>query len=159
MVIREMNAQECRALLARLGTGRLGCSRNKQPYVVPIYFAFQPDHLYVFSTVGQKIEWMRENPLVCVEVDEVLYHNHWASVVVLGRFEELTDETEYGEARRQAQAVFEKRAMWWQNGYAASQSRGRPKPAEPVFFCIHIEEISGHKAAPDEFESFLPERC
>jgi uncharacterized protein len=121
MLIREMNAQECRDLLARLGTGRLGCARNNQPYVVPIYFAFQPDRLYGFSTLGQKIDWMRENPLVCVEADEVLAHNNWASVVVLGRYEELPDEAGYVEARRQAQAVLEKRAMWWQTGYAASQ--------------------------------------
>ena len=29
------------------------------------------DYLYSFSTVGQKIEWMRANPNVCVETDEV----------------------------------------------------------------------------------------
>ena len=82
MLIREMNAQECRDLLARLGTGRLGCARNNQPYVVPVYFAYEPDRLYGFSTAGQKIEWMRENPLVCVEADEVHSHNQWASVIV-----------------------------------------------------------------------------
>jgi hypothetical protein len=58
MLIREMNAQECRDLLARLSTGRLGCARNNQPYIVPVYFAYEPDRLHGFSTVGQKIEWM-----------------------------------------------------------------------------------------------------
>ena len=65
--------------------------KNNQPYVVPIYFAYEPDRLYGFSTVGQKVEWMRDNPLVCVEADEVRAHNEWASVVVLGRYEELSD--------------------------------------------------------------------
>jgi|SRR6516162_261038 nitroimidazol reductase NimA-like FMN-containing flavoprotein (pyridoxamine 5'-phosphate oxidase superfamily) len=153
MLIREMNAQECRDLLARLGTGRLGCARNNQPYVVPVYFAYEPDRLYGFSTAGQKIEWMRENPLVCVEADEVHSHNQWASVVVLGRYEELPDKPEYIEVRRQAQSVLEKRAMWWQTGYAASQSRRGPKPAAPVFYCIHIEQLSGHKATPDAVET------
>ena len=96
---------------------------------------------------------MRENPLVCVEADEVLAHNHWASVVVFGRYEELPDKPEYAEARRQAQSVLEKRALWWQTGYAASQSRRGPKPAAPVFYCIHIEDLSGHKATPDAVES------
>ena len=88
MLIQEMSPHGCRDLLARLGLGRLGCARNNQPYIIPIYFAYEPDRLYGFSTVGQKIEWMRANPLVCVEADEVVNHNDWASVIVLGRYEE-----------------------------------------------------------------------
>jgi uncharacterized protein len=155
VLIREIDPTECRNLLARLGTGRLGCARNNQPYVVPIYFAYEPDRLYGFSTIGQKIEWMRENPLVCVQTDEVHGHNEWESVVVLGRYEELPDTPGYSELRRQAQSVLEKRSMWWQTAYAASQSRVKPKPATPVFYCIHIEEVSGHKATPDEIELAL----
>ena len=155
MLIREMNNRECRELLARVGTGRLGCARGNQPYVVPIYFAYEADHLYGFSTVGQKIEWMRENPLVCVEADEVHAHNQWASVVVLGRYEELPDKPEYAEIRRQAQSILESRAMWWQTGYAAAQSRTERKPALPVFYCIRIEALTGHAARPDEVESYL----
>jgi hypothetical protein len=151
VLILEMKPQECRELLARVGMGRLGCARNNQPYVVPIYFAYEPDHLYGFSMVGQKIEWMRDNPLVCVEADEVRTHNQWASVVVLGRYEELPDKPEYSELRRQAQSVLGKRSMWWQTGYVASQSRGGPKPTDPVFYWIHIEEISGSRAAPGKF--------
>jgi uncharacterized protein len=158
VLIRQMDVQECRDLLTRLGTGRLGCARNNQPYVVPIYFAYEPDRLYGFSTFGQKIEWMRDNPLVCVEADEVRARNEWASVVVLGRYEELADRPEYAEVRRQARAILEKRAMWWQTGYAASQPRINPKPATPVFYCIHIEEISGHRAEPDEVESSFSDR-
>jgi hypothetical protein len=92
MLIREINIRECRDLLERLGAGRLGCARDNQPYIVPIYFAYEPDRLYGFSTVGQKIEWMRRNPKVCVEADEVISHNNWVSVIALGRFEELTDK-------------------------------------------------------------------
>ena len=155
MLIREMNPQECRGLLMRLGSGRLGVAQNNQPYVVPIYFAYEPDRLYGFSTVGQKIEWMRANPLVCVEADEVVSHNNWASVVVFGRYEELPDKPEYAPLRLHAQEVLEKRAMWWQTGYAASQVRGGRKPAAPIFYCIHIEEITGHKGAQDVVESSL----
>jgi nitroimidazol reductase NimA-like FMN-containing flavoprotein (pyridoxamine 5'-phosphate oxidase superfamily) len=155
MLLREMSRQECCDLLSRLGIGRLGCARNNQPYVIPIYFAYEPDRLYGFSTLGQKIEWMRANPLVCVEADEVLNHNNWESVVVLGRYEELPDKPEYAVLRLHAQSILEKRAMWWQTGYAASQSRHGKQPATPVFYCIHIEDISGHKAVPDAVETSL----
>jgi hypothetical protein len=43
---------------------------------VPIYFAYEPDHLNSFAAVGKKIEWMRANPKVCVELDEVISHFH-----------------------------------------------------------------------------------
>ena len=35
-----------------------------------------------------KVEWMRSNPLVCFEVDEVQNQNRWSSVIVFGRYEE-----------------------------------------------------------------------
>jgi nitroimidazol reductase NimA-like FMN-containing flavoprotein (pyridoxamine 5'-phosphate oxidase superfamily) len=47
-----------------------------------------PD-FYCFSTLGRKIEWMRENPLVCVEVDEIVAHDNWLSVVALGHYLEF----------------------------------------------------------------------
>jgi len=28
-------------------------------------FSYEPDCLYIFSTFGNKIEWMRENPKIC----------------------------------------------------------------------------------------------
>ena len=87
MLMSEMTRDECRDLVTRLGFGRLACAHQNQPYIVPIYFAYEPDHLYGFTTLGRKVEWMRSNPLVCVEVDEVLSHFRWSSVVVLGRYE------------------------------------------------------------------------
>jgi len=148
-----MNLQECKDLLTRVGIGHLACAKNNQPYSVPIYFSFDNDVLYGFSTIGKKIEWMRENPLVCVEVEHVCGQNFWESVVINGRYEELPDKLEFAEQRKQAQAVLEKRALWWQTGYAASQSRGEPKPATPVFYCIHVDEMSGHKMRPDSIEA------
>jgi len=41
MEMNEMTAEECRAFLERASLGRLGCSFENQPYVVPIYFALQ----------------------------------------------------------------------------------------------------------------------
>ena len=53
-MINEMTQKECRELLARSRVGRLGCSRDNQPYVVPIYFAYEADYIYAFATLGQK---------------------------------------------------------------------------------------------------------
>ena len=153
MLIRDMTSQECRNLLARLGVGRLACARDNQPYIVPVYFAYEPDRLYGFATLGRKIEWLRSNPLVCVEADEVRDHFEWQSVIVMGRYEEYPDTPKYKELRIQAQALLEKRSLWWQTAYAANQARSHASQAAPVFYCVHIEEITGHRASPDPTET------
>jgi len=146
--ITELSETACRDLLARLGFGRLACSYQDQPYIVPIYFTYDRnrDSLYGFTTMGRKVEWMRSNPLVCVEVDEVVSHLLWSSVVVRGRYDELPNTP-------QAEHRLEERALWWQTAYAASQIRSGPHPANAVFYCIHIEEISGRRAIADRSES------
>ena len=153
MLVTQMSEEECRHLLARLGFGRLATSFEGQPYIVPIYFAYDCDRLYSFSTVGRKVEWMRTNPRVCVEADEVVSHFLWSSVVVLGRYEELLDTAKHEEARLRAEAKLAERALWWQTAYAATQPRSGDQPCKPVFYCIHIEEISGRRATADRFES------
>ncbi|MGB6429744.1 MAG: pyridoxamine 5'-phosphate oxidase family protein [Candidatus Acidiferrales bacterium] len=153
MLVREMGRQECHDLLARLGYGRLACARENKPYIVPIYFAYASNSLYGFATMGQKVEWMRANPQVCVEADEVKSHNAWSSVVVQGRYQEFPDAPEFSKLRQQAQAALEKRTLWWQAGFAAAQTRGQFDRDIPVFYCVHIEEISGHCASPDPVEA------
>lgn len=150
MLIREMSRKECEDLLSRLGFGRLACARDNTPYVVPIYFACETGRIFAFSTMGQKIEWMRLNPAVCVEADEVLSPTDWMSVVARGHYEEFPDTPEYSEARKQAQLHLEKaRPLWWQPGFAATQTRGRFDRDVTVFYCVQIEEISGRRASPD----------
>jgi hypothetical protein len=149
MVIREMSENECRDVLARVGFGRLACARDNQPYVVPIYFSYEGRHLYGFSTLGQKIEWMRSNPLVCVEIDESTSRERWMSVVILGRYEELPDTPESAVDRARAQEALRKRTMWWE--YAAipgAEWKRKSGPFLPVFYRIHIERMTGHRATP-----------
>jgi uncharacterized protein len=148
-VIQELTRQANLDLLARTHLGRLACAREGQPYVVPIYFAYQDNCLYSFSTVGQKIEWMRANPLVCVEVDEVADSQQWVSVIVLGRFEELPDAAEWQNPRALAHDLLQKRVMWWEPGYARTVLHGGPRSLEPVFYRIHIAKITGHRASSE----------
>jgi len=150
MIVSELSRQQCEGLLARLGFGRLACARENQPYIVPIYFASEPGCLYGFATTGQKIEWMRLNPVVCVEADEVLSDSEWASVVVRGRYEEFPDTPDYAERRKKAQSRLEKiRPLWWQSGFASAQMRQRVDRDQAIFYCIHVEQISGRHGSAD----------
>src|SRR5688572_6668000 len=111
MFIHEMTTSECREALERTHVGRLACALDNQPYILPMNYALDDVYLYLygFTTVGQKIEWMRSNPLVCFEIDNVVSHNQWMSVIVFGKYEELPDTEELEKARERAYAHLQKR--------------------------------------------------
>jgi len=154
--IHEMSEFQCRKVLEQASFGRLACARDNQPYVVPIYFTFDGEHLYGFTTLGQKIEWMRINPQVCVEIDDRTSHEQWVSIVVFGRYEELPDLPEFAAARAEAHELLQRRAMWWEPAYVASEDRDIPHSLTPIFYRVHIDRITGHRATP-EVDQTIPE--
>ncbi len=95
-----MSNEEVEATLRRHRVGRIGCSANDRPYVVPITYAYDGTYVYGYSALGRKIEVMREQPLVCFEVDEIDGDASWRSVIAEGLYEELGDD----KARRAALA-------------------------------------------------------
>jgi uncharacterized protein len=155
MRIQELTAKECGEILAHTSIGRLGCSRDDQPYVVPIYFAYEPDHLYGFATEGQKIEWMRMNPKVCVEVDEITDHFQWRSVVLHGRYRELPDVPQHAAERDRARKLLETRSLWWQTAFASRRLKSGDDLIPPLFYGIDIHSLTGYRASPDTGESVI----
>ncbi len=157
MFIHEMSASECQEALAHARVGRLACARDNHPYIVPMHYAVDGDYLYLygFTTVGQKVEWMRSNPLVCFEIDDVVNHNHWMSVIVFGQYEELPDKPEFESARKRAYAQIQKRVMWWEPAYISQDHRDQPNSLIPLFFRIKVEKMTGHRANPDNSETAI----
>lgn len=175
MVIQEMTDVECLEILGKANLARLACAHENQPYVVPTYFALEEPYLYGFTTPGLKLEWMRSNPQVCVEVDQVNESDQWTSVIVFGRYEELPDVSEkephtYGPARRapgptwtkpaeqertHAYELLERQTQWWEPGCASSAQRDSHTPVIPVFYRIHIDRVTGRRATMNStvFES------
>jgi nitroimidazol reductase NimA-like FMN-containing flavoprotein (pyridoxamine 5'-phosphate oxidase superfamily) len=154
MVVHEMTVQECREMLARTNIARLACVRNNQPYVVPIHVDLDQEFLYSFATQGLKIDWMRQNPLVCLEIDELSPQTHWASVVVFGRYEELPPLPEYEDLRRVAEQLFQRHPMWWQPtsvplaGHAQRMS---------IVFRIRIDRMTGRRGSDDGLKRHVEE--
>jgi uncharacterized protein len=146
MHIEEVTREASLHFLASRRFGRLGCARNAQPYITPINFAYHDRFIYSFSTVGRKIEWLRANPLACVEVDEIESAWKWTCVIVSGRYEELS-ETAVGQTGRAfAHKLLSKHGLWWEPGYARTILRGAQRPLEPVYFRVSVDEITGHRA-------------
>ena len=111
MEVNEMAAEECKAVLEHASLGRLGCSYENQPYVGPIHFAYDSGYLYVFSTFGQKVRWMRANPKVRVQTDQIENQGEWISVIVNGEYEELPG-SQYTAERKHASSLLAKRSHW-----------------------------------------------
>lgn len=154
MFIHSMTEAECRLALRKARVGRLACAQDNQPYIVPMYFAYSEHHLYAISTIGQKIKWMRANPLVCVQVDELTSADEWMSVIVFGRYEELPDSPDFKHARDQALALLQRRsAWWWEPACICEDHRDSPHSCTPVTYRIHIDHLSGHHATPDKVTS------
>ena len=147
MVIREMTRQDSLDLLSRTGIGRLAFARANQPLVVPIFFSHHDDYLYCVSTIGQKIEWMRENPLIAVEVDEIKDPQHWESVLVTGQYEEIANTPETQELRQFAWSLLQRRKIWWEPGYVETVLGAKPRPNVPLYFRIRMERLTGHRAS------------
>jgi uncharacterized protein len=144
MLIHDLALDECVELLQRNSVGHLGCAKNDEPYVVPIHYSFDAHQqvIYVVSTVGQKVEWMRANPRVCLTVDEITDKDHWSTVVLNGSYEEL-DDHHPGDAQKRSQELFQQRKEWWLPALA----KHSPEPSRRVvLFRIRIDRMTGRRS-------------
>ncbi len=149
MRIDELNETECREFLSRASMARLGCSLNDQPYIIPVGFAYEDGFIYVFATLGKKIEWMRTNPKVCVQIDESKGQADWISVIANGEYQELP-EPKFAVERTHARTLLQKRHHWWLNALAERRIQMRDQDIEPVFFRIRIQSMSGLRGVAEE---------
>lgn len=142
MSIREMSEQECRKVLGRARIGRLGCAKDNQPYVVPVSIVFEEGFLYSFATQGQKVEWMRENPKVCVQVDELTSQSNWVSVIASGAYQELR-EPQFEMERAHARKLLDRQHQWWMNALAERQLKVGDELIAALFYRIRVAAVSG----------------
>lgn len=145
-MIHELTPAECREVLSRASLGRLACSRRDQPYVVPVFVYYDEawNSLFSFATAGQKVRWMRQNPRVCVEVEDITSQLQWATVLVFGRYEEIRSTPEEVEMRQRAQELFKRRHAWWLP--AGSKLDTGKEPRAPVVYRIRIDRLTGRRA-------------
>ncbi|MGA8145892.1 MAG: pyridoxamine 5'-phosphate oxidase family protein [Candidatus Acidiferrales bacterium] len=148
MLIEELTKDQSLSHLKRMRLGRLACVKGAQSYVTPFYFSVSGNCLYSFATLGQRVDWMRENPLVCVEADEIVSPQEWVSIIVFGRYEELTDSPDWEAERAIAHQLLQHNPDWWEPGFAKTVVRGGDRPLEPVYFRIEIGKITGRRGIP-----------
>ena len=135
--------QSERVLLSEL-VGRVGCHASGKMYIVPLSYVFEKGYLYAHAKDGLKIKMMRKNPNVCFQVDQIDDMAHWRSVVVWGKFEEITTPAAQDKTLKLLADRF--------GVYNTSESvkpvfqtkdQEPLKEKKPVLFRIAVEEMSG----------------
>lgn len=144
MIIQDMRMAECYSLVRSERIARLGCCRDGQPYVVPIHYAFSLNRFFSFSMPGQKIDMMRVNPKVCLEIEHLSDYQNWKCVVCEGIFHELSSEQDRETAWESLQMFKD----WWEPGSLKPTPQGLTDKHEHVFYEVVIERMSGRIALP-----------
>jgi uncharacterized protein len=88
----ELSETQINNILSSQAVGRLACTDGKQPYIVPVTYAYDGEYIYGQTNEGTKLKMLRKNQNVCFEVDMMTDMRNWQSVLVYGKFEELKNE-------------------------------------------------------------------
>lgn len=133
---RELSREEIEEFLRGQRIARLGCHADGVTYVVPLVYAYEDGAVFAVTTEGRKTALLRENPRVCVEVDEYDTDGKgsWRSVIAYGSYEELP-----GDAIEPALALLRER-------FARTSGRSaepRPLGPEVIVLRITLDELSG----------------
>jgi uncharacterized protein len=133
---RELSLREIDDFLRSQRIARLGCHAGGVTYVVPLIYAYDDGAVVAVTTEGRKTAMLRDNPRVCVEVDEYDADGKgsWRSVIAQGTYEELI-----GDAIKPALALLRER-------FARTAGRtAEPRQIGPnvVVLRIGLDERSG----------------
>ncbi len=158
MLIKEReitDRKEVEEILSNAPVGRIGLVSDDQPYVVPINFVYDEGKIFFHSaSEGKKIEYLKANPNVCFEVDELQaiipnstpceFKTKYRSVIALGAAKILTDKEQRLQALRKIVAKYggEKEALSMEMTEKYISSAG----SKVEVIEIQIEELTGKKA-------------
>ena len=135
-MLHELSREEADAFLREQLVGRVGCHAGGETYVVPVFFAYDGETVFVQSVEGRKILIMRVNPQVCFEVDDYdRSTGSWRSVIVEGTYEEVAGD----DAARGLALLRERFASLGRPTSRRPDAGGRT----PVAFRIRADRVSG----------------
>ena len=132
--------------------GHIGCHANSKTYIVPICYAYDGKYIYCRTFEGMQIKMMRENPMVCFQVEHLENMGKWESVICWGKFEELTEINK----RNKGIKVLQNRVLAVMEDKTLQRSPNWPfslielDSVKGIIFCISVSEKTGR------FENSLP---
>ena len=152
-MIKNLKKDRCDLLLQGNYWGHLAFTGHSSPYALPITYYYDKKNNYIISTSGEghKIDCLRENKLVSLNVSEVVSVNNWSSVLVHGEYEELKGIDakyqlhQFVQGIKRIIAENEKSDLRFIRDFSSSI-----KPdAIAVVYKIRIKEMTGKYRIPD----------
>jgi nitroimidazol reductase NimA-like FMN-containing flavoprotein (pyridoxamine 5'-phosphate oxidase superfamily) len=128
---------EARELIGAGKVGHLGCIVKGEPYVVPVNYLLDDDHIYSHSLPGRKIRALRVNPRVCLQVERIDDDFHWRSAIAFGHFGEVLDELDRAQVLRK---LFKRFPMLTPVESLVVEDA---EPPAVIVFRIRIERVTG----------------
>lgn len=154
----QLTSSEIENLLQSQSICRLACCEKGLPYIVPVSYYYDGSHIYIQTLRGRKLDILRQNHHVCLQVDQILSMNQWKSAHVYGLFEELKGETETAARAAFINSVYTLMApsvthTFGHDTQAQLDDRQRLKP---VLFRIRITQKTGRFENPEPAKASIP---
>lgn len=141
-----LTPQEQQDVLSSQLIGRLACYADGQIYITPLSYAYTSDgHIYIHTYEGKKLEMLRKNGALCFQVDDMKDLSNWKSVILWGKYEELTSPAD----RAHALEVLSGRTLPFVSSETMHLSPHWPFASDShtsvggIFFRINITEMTG----------------
>ncbi|RNC87742.1 MAG: flavin mononucleotide-binding protein [Winogradskyella sp.] len=146
-MIKNLTKQEISYVLKSHYIGHLAYTYLGKPFVVPITYYYDEKNTTIicYSGEGHKINALRKNNNVALEVSEINSVNNWRSVLVHGQYEELKGSTAKAELHGFSLGVKdliiknEQRELNFISEFSSKIYKGEI----PIVFKILIEDITG----------------
>jgi nitroimidazol reductase NimA-like FMN-containing flavoprotein (pyridoxamine 5'-phosphate oxidase superfamily) len=150
----DLSEQRARDFLAAADVGHLAVVDRGKPYVTPMSFVLHENTILLRTGFGRRLEAIRANPDVCVEVSDFdSGTGDWTSVVAEGHAREVDD----GELEATAvQLLLQKYEA--AIGSPFRMSVVQPLPTWHVVVAIDIDTIGGRSAGGGLGSKFTPGR-
>jgi nitroimidazol reductase NimA-like FMN-containing flavoprotein (pyridoxamine 5'-phosphate oxidase superfamily) len=140
-VFRDLDRDECEALLKRQHVGRIAFLADSEVDIEPIGYVYLDGWLFGRTSHGAKIQSLGHKPWVAFEVDEIAGPFDWRSVVARGSFHRL-----YSDGSPVEQNTYKTALRALRAAAPATLTPRDPTPHRSILFGVHIDTVSGRAA-------------
>jgi len=136
----QLTREQALQLLIRQPVAHLGIAIDGEPYVTPMSFVVDDDRILFRTMAGRKLDGIRSNPKVCIEVSSYDEETgDWESVIVRGTASFVDDPSTRQQTIAQLFSKYEK-VM----GSPLSAGGGlMPLGGHPFVVEVSMDEVSG----------------
>lgn len=136
-MIKTLDENTARKFLGEQNFGHLGCTlEDGNPYVIPVNYLFIKNHIYFHSLPGKKIDALRKNGKICLQVEKI-EDICWKSVIAFGEFYEIKQTNE------KIDILLEFNKQFPQLTPVEAMNHADRTPDETIVFRINIKRLTG----------------